>query len=791
MSGEGNRSGSGGRAPGPNDDNLPLAEPDSIEEVPSGQAPAPPSGGSQRRRLSDATEASEPPHPYDFAAEEVTEGQLIDDAPIPGSAGVVVGAPGLFAPSPRSRSRDKSDTEPAEARIGTTLAGRYRIERVIAKGGMGRVYLATQIPLERQVAIKLLTNQRFDAEFRKRFFLEASTCARLVHRHIVTVHDYGEAENGELFMAMEYLDGVPLSKLIQKQVRLPSERACKIALQVCRALRAAHKIGVVHRDLKPGNVIVLTDEDQDGNDFIKVLDFGLVKAFEGADVAISDLTKSGTWLGSPRYMAPEQIRCQPVDPRTDIYSLGVILFHMLAGRPPFIGANSMEVLEQHLRDRPPAIADVLGRSDYAPELEVIIERCLKKEPGQRYQSMDELIGDLKAGYRLITGVSLHTESTLPTFAEISEASSAALAPVPSAGPPAGPATGAWPLSPVDHLSISQAGSTRGARVTGTIRAPLELLDASRKGPSFGPVSASSSGSGVKVVGSGSGSGIGRPPATTMPYSEELNDSITGFTQDGSLIVRSSTLRWVGLAAIFLLVTLAGFFSVKLFVPKGPATVKVRVDSRPRGAEVLLEGRRLGLTPIVFPMENEAPGTFRTFVVRKEGHEDVELSTQLQGEQVDLHAALIPVPPPAAPEAAAPKVEQVAPAVAAEPKKAIERRRREGRSDDDGDRPVRARRRLTGVDEATDDGPARRRRADGERRRRRRRADRSEPADRRERSPSTDRGDDERAARAPDKEAGSGPEKKKKAGKAGAKKPRSLAVGDEDRVVKESTVPVVD
>ncbi len=537
----------------------------------------------------------------------MTEGQVVDDAPVSGAPPPRRGGP------PTDVRRETSDTDAPESRLGTTLAGRYRLERVIAKGGMGRVYLATQLPLERQVAIKLLVNQRFDAEFRQRFFLEASTCARLVHRHIVTVHDYGEAENGELFMAMEYLDGIPLSKLIQKQVRLPSERACKIALQVCRALRTAHKTGVVHRDLKPGNVIVLTDEDQDGNDFIKVLDFGLVKAFQQDTGTLTDLTKSGTWLGSPRYMAPEQIRCQPVDPRTDIYSLGVILFHMLAGRPPFIGSNSMEVLEQHLRDKPPSIADVLGRSDYAPELEVIVERCLKKDAAQRYQSMDELIGDLKAAYRLITGVSLHTESTLPTFAEIADPSLAV-------SPPTVTPTGSVgrPL-PQDTMALHDASSVNVARVTGTIRTPLEMLEASNP-------------SGIQDM--------------VVPHLDEPFDpQAVSVIEDGSLIVRPRALRWVGVAALLVLVLVAGFLSVRAFAPKPVATVKVRFDSRPQGAEVFLDGRLLGVTPMKYNATDYEPGSMKTFVVRKTGYQEYKLNKRIEGEEVDLHAALVPVPVP--------------------------------------------------------------------------------------------------------------------------------------------------
>ena len=780
MSGVGDNRGPKKNGLGFRDENLPLAEPDAIQELPE-EPPLPRAtlgsfgGRPPPGRSLDATEASEPLG----GEEEVTVGQPPDESR--GSAMSMPKASArplpMTAPSMSRRRDDGIDDESPESRIGTVLAGRYRLERVIAKGGMGRVYLATQLPLERQVAIKLLVNQRFDSEFRARFFLEASTCARLVHRHIVTVHDYGEADDGELFMAMEYLDGVPLSKVIQREVRLSSDRACKIALQVCRALRTAHKTGVVHRDLKPGNVIVLTDEDQDGNDFIKVLDFGLVKAFETGSLRIDELTKSGTWLGSPRYMAPEQIRCQAVDPRTDIYSLGVILFHMLAGRPPFIGANSMEVLEQHLRDKPPTLSDVLGGNDYAPELEVIIERCLKKEPAQRYQSMDELIGDLKASYRLITGVSIHTESTLPTFAEISDPSQ------PWTGgfdAVRGSGNGSLSAVPADTLAISQSSSRTGQRVTGTIRSPLDLLDRSSAG------SRSSSG--------------GVPPYDDASDSFALSRS----GQSSMVVPPPASFRWVSVASMLVLVMLAGFFSVKLFGQRSPPTINVRVDSKPQGAEVLMDGRRLGTTPMIFPVEGAKPGSYRTFVVRKAGHEDIELSTQLQGEQVDLHAALVPLPPPVRPRSPPPqtRIEPVPNPVRPADAAAIE--------PPDSSRPaeaVEAARRSRGVE--TTSAARRSRASDGVQMPRRRRTKKTRRVAERLRRDSSRQVERPDPAEAAEKRSGrasrgrSGPaqpsnakseaegQKKKNGSESVRERNRSLLVGDDNRVVEESDVPIVE
>ncbi|MEO1230521.1 MAG: protein kinase [Myxococcota bacterium] len=194
-------------------------------------------------------------------------------------------------------------------------------------------------------------------------------------------------------------------------MRLSPDRACLVAIQIARALRFAHEAGVVHRDLKPSNVMLLKEREEGlSSDFVKVLDFGLVKVFEDeaqpARGEELELTRAGTMLGSPRYMAPEQIRCKPVDPRTDIYSLGIIMFHMLAGRPPFIGQGSVEILNQHLRTAPPAIGDVAGDDRCPLELEVIVERCLRKPPHERYPSMEELLSELKAAYRLIVNLPL-------------------------------------------------------------------------------------------------------------------------------------------------------------------------------------------------------------------------------------------------------------------------------------------------------------------------------------------------------------------------------------------------
>src|SRR5580704_1719104 len=201
--------------------------------------------------------------------------------------------------------------------IGRVINEKFKILSFIARGGMGKVYRAEQTPLGRVCAVKVLNPNytgEHDPEFHKRFFLEASMTSKLRHPNTVTIFDYGHTEDGIYYMAMEYLEGYTLHRAIRQVGHLPEERAAHIARQICRSLREAHSLGVVHRDLKPANVYLL--EHGDEPDFVKVLDFGLVK-----DVSSDgeELTKAGLFMGSPKYMAPEQINGAPIDGRTDVY----------------------------------------------------------------------------------------------------------------------------------------------------------------------------------------------------------------------------------------------------------------------------------------------------------------------------------------------------------------------------------------------------------------------------------------------------------------------------------------
>jgi eukaryotic-like serine/threonine-protein kinase len=286
---------------------------------------------------------------------------------------------------------------------GRVLNDRYRVVEVIGHGGMGRVYKALQAPLDRVVALKVLgPGHDRDPNFYKRFFLEASVTAKLTHPNTITLYDYGRTDDGIFFIAMEFLDGRTLSQVMQSDGPLAQERVIHIAQQICRSLREAHSLGIIHRDLKPANVMLLLERDD--QDFVKVLDFGLVKFFSG-ETPEADITNAGTFMGSPHYIAPEQARSQGPDQRCDIYSLGVLLYHMLTGRVPFTAAAPVDIILKHLHDAP--VAPRLLRPDLAigPGLEDLVLRCMAKNRDERFQSMDEVLARLKVLRAHLTGIS--------------------------------------------------------------------------------------------------------------------------------------------------------------------------------------------------------------------------------------------------------------------------------------------------------------------------------------------------------------------------------------------------
>lgn len=288
----------------------------------------------------------------------------------------------------RSSSGPRASTARPDPRIGTVVDGRYQVEGVLGEGGMGLVYRATHVRLRKTLAMKVLRRgSTNDPNARIRFQREAESASAIGNAHIVDISDFGSLEDGSTYFVMEYLEGVDLIDAIEAHGPMPAERACNIAVQLCRALGAAHDAGIVHRDLKPENVFLI---DRDGNpDFVKVLDFGIAKMAQGPD----RLTRANDFLGTPHYMSPEQCDGRNIDQRTDIYALGVLIYEMVTARVPHDADTVMALLHKHVYERP------TPPTRYVPEisadLERIILRCLEKKPECRYESMYDLQADLE------------------------------------------------------------------------------------------------------------------------------------------------------------------------------------------------------------------------------------------------------------------------------------------------------------------------------------------------------------------------------------------------------------
>nr|WP_255216250.1 serine/threonine-protein kinase [Pseudenhygromyxa sp. WMMC2535] len=276
--------------------------------------------------------------------------------------------------------------------LGREIIGQYVIVAKLGEGGMGEVYLADQPAIGRQVAIKVVhsqTRERDHDELVERFRNEAKAAASLESPHIVSIFNWGELEDGTLFMAMEYLPGKTLAEVIREQGSLEPEQAVTIASQICVALSEAHAAGIVHRDLKPSNIMLLERraDTRDGDPlcFAKVLDFGVAK-LEG-----SDITRSGAMFGTPQYMSPEQLRGESLDGRSDLYSLGVLLFEMLAGELPFASPTAVGFITAHLHESPPALPGSVPKG-----LAQVVMHLLAKEPGERPDSAEAVAEELSA-----------------------------------------------------------------------------------------------------------------------------------------------------------------------------------------------------------------------------------------------------------------------------------------------------------------------------------------------------------------------------------------------------------
>lgn len=280
-----------------------------------------------------------------------------------------------------------------DALVGTILAKRYELKSFIGQGGMSVVYKATDKQLGKTVAVKLLLPHLVnDPITYQRFQLEARAASSLTHTNIVTIYDFGAGENNEPYIVMDYLDGTPLNDAIKMLRGLALERSVAIFVQIADALQCAHSNNVLHRDLKPSNVLLI--HQGPALDIVKLVDFGIAKLIPQDGGESLHLTKTGEVFGSPFYMSPEQCRGEKVDARSDIYSMGCLMYEVIAGKPPIVGANLMETLYRQLSEVPPSFSISCPDSKVPERLEAIVFKALHKDPAMRHQTMDELAADL-------------------------------------------------------------------------------------------------------------------------------------------------------------------------------------------------------------------------------------------------------------------------------------------------------------------------------------------------------------------------------------------------------------
>jgi serine/threonine-protein kinase len=330
--------------------------------------------------------------------------------------------------------------------VGTLLAGKYRVDRVIGRGGMGVVVAATHLHLQQPVALKfLLPGAPHSREVMERFVREARSAARLRSEHVCRVSDVGSFDDGSPYIVMELLEGSDLATLLQQHGLMPVQGAAVHVLQACAGIAEAHALGIVHRDLKPANLFLTRRPD--GTPLIKVLDFGIAKAQSDQDFS---LTQTSAVLGSPGYMSPEQLRStRDVDVRSDIWAIGVVLYELVAGRPPFVAETITELALRIAMDPPPPL---VGRMPQG--FDQVVDRCLAKDPAQRYPDLANLAHALAAyagtgGWELANAVSrmLHVS--------------------PSGGQPSGPI--GYPVTVA--MSYPSTPTTMGSAASSMLTAP--------------------------------------------------------------------------------------------------------------------------------------------------------------------------------------------------------------------------------------------------------------------------------------------------------------------------------
>jgi serine/threonine-protein kinase len=313
--------------------------------------------------------------------------------------------------------RHELATSDGDPLLGRTVAGRFTILGRIGRGSMGSVYRARQEAVRRDVALKIVRRDRaYDPETKGRFEREARAISSLTSQHTITAFDFGEAEDGSWFLAMEMLQGETVGDRLRRERRIDWVDAVRFTRDALKSLAEAHAKGIIHRDLKPDNLFLvkLPEEGGQRGEMCKVLDFGIAKWQGDPEAAPIDQleTQAGTVFGTPRYMSPEQAQGAALDARSDLYSLGVLLYQMLAGRAPFVDDDAVVVMARHIKDPPPPIAEIAADAKVPAAIEQVVLRALAKSPDARPQSAEQMGAELEAAVDAARAASSGVQSAL-------------------------------------------------------------------------------------------------------------------------------------------------------------------------------------------------------------------------------------------------------------------------------------------------------------------------------------------------------------------------------------------
>jgi serine/threonine protein kinase len=513
--------------------------------------------------------------------------------------------------------------------VGQLVAGKYRIEGSLGVGGMGVVLAARHEAIGQKFAIKFLVvnDEEHRAEATARLLREARASASLRGEHVVQVFDVGELPNGMPYIVMERLDGQDLGIILRQVGSLPIPVALSLLVQACHAVSEAHRAGIVHRDLKPSNLFVVRRSD--GKAWLKVVDFGISKSMRPDPVEPHTLTGAKIALGSPRYMSPEQVRdARSVDTRTDVWSLGVILYELIAGRPAFHATSYSGIYAAIVADPPPSLSAI--RPEATADLEQVLLRCLARDPSARIQSVDELRTLLEpwAAADVEFDILLPSEPDRVGSDGVFERSGAqpALPPTQRAAgsPPSVDLTHSATRTQVSAGSPSSSGAVAVSQVASSRRAPLSMSE----------------------------------PRTRRSASDDLRGSSRHRELPGEPLPGRRAAVALGLLALFggVLWLLRPSHEQKPAPPPPVRVVPLSIESAPPGARVSEGGAALGVTPLklalTFASEAEKP---RLFVLELPGYRPYVIEQGPASAAVVVRAELVPEPAPQPSPSAGPSV----------------------------------------------------------------------------------------------------------------------------------------